>query len=71
MSCFGVYYLFCPENFVVLLNCKYLDGYLLICRYGNQVTADELTFLYGESRARGFGPEVCISGNITSSRFLA
>ncbi|KNA10766.1 hypothetical protein SOVF_141270 [Spinacia oleracea] len=27
-------------------------------RYGNQVTADELTFLYGESRARGFGPEV-------------
>ncbi|XP_021738333.1 glutamyl-tRNA(Gln) amidotransferase subunit A, chloroplastic/mitochondrial-like [Chenopodium quinoa] len=27
-------------------------------RYGNQVTADELTNLYGESRARGFGPEV-------------
>ncbi|XP_010689948.2 glutamyl-tRNA(Gln) amidotransferase subunit A, chloroplastic/mitochondrial [Beta vulgaris subsp. vulgaris] len=27
-------------------------------RYGNQVVADELTFLYKDSRARGFGPEV-------------
>lgn len=34
--------------------------FILICRYGNQVVADELTFLYKDSRARGFGPEVRI-----------
>ncbi|XP_035539465.1 glutamyl-tRNA(Gln) amidotransferase subunit A, chloroplastic/mitochondrial isoform X2 [Juglans regia] len=27
-------------------------------RYGNQVAADELNSLYGDSRAKGFGPEV-------------
>ncbi|WOL15504.1 glutamyl-tRNA(Gln) amidotransferase subunit A, chloroplastic/mitochondrial [Canna indica] len=27
-------------------------------RYGNQATADELNYLYGDSRAEGFGPEV-------------
>src|ERR1044072_8543741 len=27
-------------------------------RYGNQVYADELDFLYGDSRAKGFGSEV-------------
>lgn len=27
-------------------------------RYGNQVTADELNALYGDSRAKGFGHEV-------------
>lgn len=38
--------------------------YIVICRYGNQVAADELTFLYGNSRAGGFGPEVCVSGSV-------
>lgn len=28
-------------------------------RYGNQVTAEELNALYADSRAKGFGPEVC------------
>ena len=27
-------------------------------RYGNQVVADELNSLYGDSRAKGFGCEV-------------
>ena len=29
-------------------------------RFGNQVFADELSTLYGDSRAEGFGSEVCI-----------
>lgn len=37
-----------------------LSSVLLTFRYGNQVFADELISLYGDSRAKGFGSEVCI-----------
>lgn len=32
----------------------------LTSRYGSQAPADELNALYGDSRAKGFGPEVFI-----------
>ena len=34
---------------------------ILVCRYGNQLTAQELTNVYGGSRASGLGAEVCLS----------
>lgn len=37
-----------------------LSSVLLTFRYGNQVFAHELISLYGDSRAKGFGSEVCI-----------
>lgn len=39
-------------------------------RYGSQAIADELSSLYSDSRASGFGPEVWIHGLHFYSSFL-
>lgn len=45
-----------PEILQMQSTLNFLQSHYL--RYGNQIAADEITALYGDSRANGFGSEV-------------
>lgn len=65
-QCFIVLFIFIDKSF-----CLAWIHTFSISRYGNQVYADELDSLYGESRAKGLGSEVHTSHSFLISNLAA